>query len=192
MELIETIANDPEFYVEMDFRPGDLQLLNNSVILHSREAYDDYDEPERKRHLLRLWLSAHEFADVEDGLRGGSRSASRLRRAPRRHHDRPRPCEASERGSGRHRFAGRDRRGLRHRRATAVSGDVGLQLLENSIATGAGLVALILAIGPVSGAHFNPVVTLADRLLGGTSTRDAAAYMVAQVLGGCAGPSSPT
>ena len=71
MELIETIANDPEFYVEMDFRPGDLQLLNNSVILHSRGAYDDYDEPERKRHLLRLWLSAHEFADGEDGLRGG-------------------------------------------------------------------------------------------------------------------------
>ena len=66
-------------------------------------------------------------------------------------------------------------------------GDVGLQLLENSIATGAGLVALILAIGPVSGAHFNPVVTLADRLLGGTSTRDAGAYMVAQVVGGCAG-----
>ena len=48
--------------------------------------------------------------------------------------------------------------------------DVGLQLLENSIATGAGLVALILAFGSVSGAHFNPVVTLADRLLGGTTT----------------------
>ena len=52
-------------------------------------------------------------------------------------------------------------------------GDVGLQLLENSTATGAGLVALILALGPVSGAHFNPVVTLADRVLGGISTRDA-------------------
>ena len=48
-------------------------------------------------------------------------------------------------------------------------GDIGLQLLENSIATGAGLVALILAFGPVSGAHFNPVVTLADRILGGTT-----------------------
>jgi len=66
-------------------------------------------------------------------------------------------------------------------------GDVGLQLLENSTATGAGLVALILAIGPVSGAHLNPVVTLADRLLGGTSTRDAGVYVVAQVVGGCAG-----
>ncbi len=65
--------------------------------------------------------------------------------------------------------------------------DVGIQLLENSIATGAGLVALILAFGPVSGAHFNPVVTLADRLLGGITTRVAAMYVVAQVIGGCAG-----
>ena len=53
--------------------------------------------------------------------------------------------------------------------------DVGLQLLENSIATGAALVALILAFGPVSGAHFNPVVTLADRLLGGIATARRAA-----------------
>jgi len=66
-------------------------------------------------------------------------------------------------------------------------GDTGLQLLENSTATGAGLVALILALGTVSGAHFNPVVTLADRLLGGTSTRDAGVYAVAQVIGACLG-----
>lgn len=65
--------------------------------------------------------------------------------------------------------------------------DVGLQLLENSLATGAGLVALILALGPVSGAHLNPVVTLADRILGGISTRDAGVYVVAQVVGGCLG-----
>jgi arsenate reductase len=61
--------------------------------------------------------------------------------------------------------------------------DVGLQLLESSIATGAGLVALILALGPVSGGHFNPVVTMADRILGGTSTRDAGLYVVVQVTG---------
>ncbi len=65
--------------------------------------------------------------------------------------------------------------------------DIGLQLLENSIATGAGLVALILAIGPVSGAHFNPVVTLADRLLGGNTTSEAIVYVVAQVGGACVG-----
>jgi glycerol uptake facilitator-like aquaporin len=65
--------------------------------------------------------------------------------------------------------------------------DVGLQLLENSIATGAGLVALILAFGPISGAHFNPVVTMAERMLGGMRTREAAAYVTVQVLGACAG-----
>jgi glycerol uptake facilitator-like aquaporin len=65
--------------------------------------------------------------------------------------------------------------------------DVGLQLLENSIATAAGLVALILAFGSVSGAHFNPVVSLADRLLGGLSNRELAAYIPAQVVGACIG-----
>lgn len=66
-------------------------------------------------------------------------------------------------------------------------GDDGLQLLENSIATGAGLVALILAFGAVSGAHFNPVVSLADRVLGGLTTSELAVYLPAQVAGGCAG-----
>ncbi|MFI5047582.1 MAG: aquaporin [Acidimicrobiia bacterium] len=65
--------------------------------------------------------------------------------------------------------------------------DVGLQLLENSIATGAGLVALILAFGAVSGAHFNPLVTMADRILGGMSNRDATVYVTAQVVGACVG-----
>jgi arsenate reductase len=65
--------------------------------------------------------------------------------------------------------------------------DVGLQLLENSFATGAALVALILAFGSVSGAHFNPVVTLADRLLGGMASAEAGAYVVAQITGGCIG-----
>jgi len=66
-------------------------------------------------------------------------------------------------------------------------GNVGLELLENSTATGAGLVALILALGPVSGAHFNPVVTLADRLLGGIRTSEAVFYAIAQTIGACAG-----
>ena len=71
MELLESIANDPEFHLEMDFRPGDIQLLNNATILHSREEYEDFEEPERRRHLLRLWLAAHDFVSVEEGLRGG-------------------------------------------------------------------------------------------------------------------------
>jgi arsenate reductase len=65
--------------------------------------------------------------------------------------------------------------------------DVGLQLLENALATGAGLVALILAFGPVSGGHFNPVVTLADRFFGGVTNRQVAVYLPAQLLGGAVG-----
>src|SRR2546423_13973029 len=64
------------------------------------------------------------------------------------------------------------------------SGDAGLELLESSIATGAGLVALILAFGGVSGAHFNPVVSLADRILGGLTRREPAAYPPAPGGGG--------
>jgi arsenate reductase len=66
-------------------------------------------------------------------------------------------------------------------------GNVGLQLFYNSTATGAGLVALILALGAISGAHFNPVVTLADRLLGGMTTFEASVYVVAQCCGACIG-----
>ena len=66
-------------------------------------------------------------------------------------------------------------------------GDPGLQLLENSIATAAALVAIILAVGAVSGAHLNPVVTLADRSFGGLGTREASAYCGAQVAGAVVG-----
>lgn len=65
--------------------------------------------------------------------------------------------------------------------------DVGLQLLENAVATAAALVGLILMFGAVSGAHFNPAVTLTDRLLGTMSTRETTWYIAAQVLGGCLG-----
>ncbi|MFL6203810.1 MAG: aquaporin [Acidimicrobiales bacterium] len=65
--------------------------------------------------------------------------------------------------------------------------DVGLQLLENSLATAGGLVALILAFGAVSGAHLNPIVTIADRVFGGTTTRELAAIIPAQIAGACAG-----
>ena len=66
-------------------------------------------------------------------------------------------------------------------------GDTGLQLLENAIATGAALVAIILAVGHVSGAHLNPVVTLVDRAFGGLTTREACGYCGAQVAGAIAG-----
>ena len=65
--------------------------------------------------------------------------------------------------------------------------DAGLALLESAAATGAALVAIILAVGPVSGAHINPVVTLADRIFGGLDTRSAVAYVGAQLVGGAVG-----
>jgi arsenate reductase len=65
--------------------------------------------------------------------------------------------------------------------------DTGLQLLENSLATAGGLVALILAFGSVSGAHLNPVVTVADRIFGGTTMRELCAVIPAQVVGACVG-----
>ena len=65
--------------------------------------------------------------------------------------------------------------------------DVGLQLLENAAATAGALIGLILMFGGVSGAHFNPVVTLVDRMLGDLPTNDALAYIAAQIVGGCLG-----
>jgi glycerol uptake facilitator-like aquaporin len=67
--------------------------------------------------------------------------------------------------------------------AQNLSHDVGLQLLENSAATAAGLFAIILMFGPVSGGHFNPVVSLVDASFGGLSWRDAVAYIPAQIAG---------
>ena len=66
---------------------------------------------------------------------------------------------------------------------TLSPNDVGLELLENAAATAAGLFTIIIMFGPVSGAHFNPVVSLADASFGGISWRDALAYLPAQVAG---------
>jgi hypothetical protein len=57
LELYDSIAASDELALSMDFEPGDVQLLSNHTILHARTAYEDHVEPERKRHLLRLWLS---------------------------------------------------------------------------------------------------------------------------------------
>ena len=66
---------------------------------------------------------------------------------------------------------------------TLSPGDVGLQLFENAAATAAGLFTIILIFGPVSGGHFNPVVSLADASFGGIPWRDALAYIPAQIAG---------
>ena len=71
MQLVEATANDPSFHVEMDFQPGDIQLIANWNILHAREAYQDAADPAERRHLLRLWLRAHDFTGANELLREG-------------------------------------------------------------------------------------------------------------------------
>jgi glycerol uptake facilitator-like aquaporin len=67
------------------------------------------------------------------------------------------------------------------------NGNVALALLANTISTGAALVALILTFGPISGAHFNPAVSLADAMEGGLTWTEGGAYILAQLLGGLSG-----
>jgi hypothetical protein len=71
LEVFERTANDPALYLDMSLEPGDMQWLKNSVILHKRTAYEDHDEPELKRHLLRQWLAARDFDDGDERLRAG-------------------------------------------------------------------------------------------------------------------------
>src|ERR1700689_1833337 len=68
-----------------------------------------------------------------------------------------------------------------------AGGNVAIALLANTIATGAALAALILAFRPISGAHINPVVSMAEALRGGIAWSDALCYVTAQILGGIAG-----
>jgi hypothetical protein len=57
LEMVQEIANRPELMLTMEFREGDIQLINNHTMLHARAAYEDYPEPGRERHLLRMWIA---------------------------------------------------------------------------------------------------------------------------------------
>jgi len=82
LDLFDSLADDPSLHLFMQFQPGDIQIVHNHTILHDRTAFEDWPEPERKRHLLRLWLAplnarplppiyAERFGSVEPGNRGG-------------------------------------------------------------------------------------------------------------------------
>ncbi|HUG76995.1 MAG TPA: TauD/TfdA family dioxygenase [Burkholderiales bacterium] len=82
MDLIDALCNDPAIHLAMDFQPGDIQLLHNHQILHSRGDFENWPEPGRQRHLLRLWLAPPEaralpevfaprYGSVAPGARGG-------------------------------------------------------------------------------------------------------------------------
>jgi alpha-ketoglutarate-dependent taurine dioxygenase len=60
MDLFDELAADPNLHFDMSFEPGDIQFVNNHYVLHSRTSYTDFQEPERKRHLLRLWLATND------------------------------------------------------------------------------------------------------------------------------------
>ena len=82
MDLIDTLVNDPAIHLQMAFLPGDMQFLHNHQILHSRNDFENWPEPERHRHLLRLWMAPPEarplpevfaprYGSVTPGDRGG-------------------------------------------------------------------------------------------------------------------------
>jgi hypothetical protein len=78
LDLVDEIANEPGIALQMDFRPGDIQMVCNYTTFHSRTAYEDDDDPIRKRHLLRLWLTLHGGRDIpEDFGRGKSKAGER-------------------------------------------------------------------------------------------------------------------
>ncbi|HEX5887274.1 MAG TPA: TauD/TfdA family dioxygenase [Pyrinomonadaceae bacterium] len=82
LDLLDQLADDPNLNLPMELQPGDIQLVHNHTILHDRTAFEDYAEPERKRHLLRLWVApegarklpevyAERFGSTTPGERGG-------------------------------------------------------------------------------------------------------------------------
>ena len=82
MDLIDEILEDSDLVLPMHFEPGDIQILHNHQILHSRSDFENWPEPERQRHLLRLWVSPEKgralpdyfvprWGSVQPGNRGG-------------------------------------------------------------------------------------------------------------------------
>lgn len=67
-DLLDSLTESPEIHLDMEFRPGDIQFLNNHGILHSRTAFEDFAEPERRRHLLRLWLACPDGPALPDSF----------------------------------------------------------------------------------------------------------------------------
>ena len=78
LDLVDSIAHEPGFALEMDFQPGDIQMVCNYTTFHSRTAYEDHDDPDLKRHLLRLWLTLHDGPAIPDDFgRGNSSDGNR-------------------------------------------------------------------------------------------------------------------
>jgi hypothetical protein len=93
LDMLDALADDPRLKLEIDFRPGDIQLVNNHVLFHDRTAFEDWPESERRRHLLRLWLAPpgaqplpevfkQRFGSIVVGERGGISVSREIWNAP--------------------------------------------------------------------------------------------------------------
>jgi hypothetical protein len=93
LDLFDALTNDPALHFTMALEPGDMQFVHNHVLLHDRTAFEDWAEPARRRHLLRLWLApeaarplpavyAQRYGSVTPGQRGGVPSSDGRLRAP--------------------------------------------------------------------------------------------------------------
>jgi alpha-ketoglutarate-dependent taurine dioxygenase len=82
LDLFDNLADDPALHLRMEFQPGDVQLVHNHTLLHDRTSFVDWPEPERRRHLLRLWLApararplpevfVERYGSITPGDRGG-------------------------------------------------------------------------------------------------------------------------
>jgi alpha-ketoglutarate-dependent taurine dioxygenase len=80
LDYVAAVARLPEFHFGIDFRPGDIQLLNNLTVLHWRTAYTD--DPDRKRLLIRLWLNLHEGRPLAPEVRRRAAMGPRKQQAP--------------------------------------------------------------------------------------------------------------
>jgi hypothetical protein len=82
LDLFDALTNDPALHLHMEFRPGDVQLVHNHTVLHDRTGFEDWEDPARRRHLMRLWLAcpgarplppgfAERYGKIDIGDRGG-------------------------------------------------------------------------------------------------------------------------
>jgi hypothetical protein len=93
LDLIDSLVDDPALHLRMEFQPGDIQLVHNHTVLHDRTSFVDWPQPERKRHLLRLWLApssaralpevfAQRYGSITPGDRGGVKVRGTVLTAP--------------------------------------------------------------------------------------------------------------
>ena len=83
LNLFDALCRDDALRYDMDLRPGDMQFVNNYVVLHSRTQYEDYADPDKKRHLLRLWLFTPGLGDIPEALKMRYRDMDAWQQNPR-------------------------------------------------------------------------------------------------------------